>query len=289
MLQQTLVKVVIPYFERFISEFPTVKDLANAKEEKVLSLWTGLGYYSRARNLHLGAKQILQLKKFPQNYSELLKIKGIGPYTAAAISSIAFEERVAVVDGNVIRVITRIFDISEDVGKKKVLNKIKSKAELLITGQIPSLHNQAMMELGALICTPKKPMCSLCPVQQYCLSFKNSSFDQRPVKVKTQKCEPWLWEIYVVKKNNKYAFIKNNNGTPWLKNMWVFPGSAKKLKAKPTKGWQLKHSITKHQIYVKIKKLNYVPRHLSVKWFKMENLNKFGTSSVTEKILKKVV
>lgn len=290
MLQQTVVKVVIPYFEKFISEFPTVENLAAATEEKVLSLWSGLGYYSRARNLHQCAKQIAEQGRFPNNYNDLLLLKGVGPYTAAAIASIAYNQPVPVVDGNVIRVITRLFDINTDIQKKETQNKIQLIANKLIENNIPSIHNQAMMELGALVCTPKKPLCSLCPAQKYCKSFKNNTHHLRPVKLKKIKQEPWLWEVYIYKKGSKFAVVKNNNGTPWLNNLWMLPGRAKKLNAKPKSGWQVKHSITKHQIFVKITYKKSLSQGLSnIKWISKDQLKTIGTSSVLEKILNKEV
>jgi len=294
MLQQTTVNVVIPYYEAFLKGFPTVEILAKAREEKVLSLWSGLGYYSRARNLQKAAKEIVKLKKFPQTYAQLLELPGIGPYTAAAIASFAFNESVACVDGNVIRVITRLFDIDEDIATKSAKEKIAAHAQSLIEGQDPHDHNQAMMELGATICTPQNPTCLLCPISKFCASKQNGTQLSRPVKTKNKKQEPWLWKLYVVEKEGRIALVKNENGTPWLNHLWILPGEAAPLEVQksaiqPTHAF--KHSITHHKIFVQvlkgskkeITKLESKGEHVKVKWIKPAEMKKLGVSSVIQK------
>ncbi|MDZ4677768.1 MAG: A/G-specific adenine glycosylase [Oligoflexia bacterium] len=286
MLQQTTVRVVIPYFEKFIKSFPTVKALANATEEKVLSHWSGLGYYSRAKNLHKAAKKISAQKYFPRTYIELLELSGIGPYTAAAIASIAFNEEVPTIDGNVIRVITRLFDISHDVNSRSGKEAIAHNAAVLIKNQNPSEHNQAMMELGATICLPQNPMCILCPVNKNCQSFKAHTMNQRPVKQKVRKQEPWLWTLYVVKKGNQLALVKNSNGTPWLKNTWVLPGEAKEWNNKTPPLCDFKHSITHHKIFVKIQhKKQKDLKNPNVVWASAGEMKNLGVSSIVQKVL----
>ncbi len=285
MLQQTTVRVVIPYFERFLIAFPTVESLAKAPEARVTALWSGLGYYSRARNLHQAAKQIEKLKKFPDSYATLLTLKGVGPYTSAAIASIAYGESVAVVDGNVTRVISRLFDLSADVGIKKTQREIQLLATELINGQNPSTHNQAMMELGATICVPKNPCCILCPVSSYCKAFENGTQLLRPVKSGKKKQVPWVWSIKLLEKNGRIAMTKSDNGTPWLKGTWVFPGTAKKLTGPLKKPWDLKHSITKHNIFVVVESAKTGDDFKNLTWMKPQDIKNFGVSSIVHKVL----
>ena len=290
MLQQTTVAVVIPYYEKFLKEFPTVRDLAAADEDRVLSLWSGLGYYSRARNLHAAAKEIAAMGAFPSTYEDLLKLPGVGPYTAAAVASIAFDEEVAAIDGNVVRVISRLFDIDTDVGAKTTQKKISKFAHALIAGQVPSLHNQAMMELGATVCLPQNPACLLCPAVKVCKSWSSGTVDARPVKKKNRKQDPWLWEMYVVDGSKRVALTKNN-GTPWLKNTWVLPGSAKPLSTKALPAHDFKHSITHHKIFVQVKKTNskVILKKFNaneLKWVNREEIEKYGVSSIVQKALR---
>jgi len=286
MLQQTTVSAVIPYFERFLEAFPTVEALAKADEERVLGLWSGLGYYSRARNLHRAAKQIAELGLFPQTYEELLKLPGLGPYTAAAVASIAFGEEVAAVDGNVIRVVTRLYDIAEDCTFKETRQLIQSKAQDLVSGQPPHEHNQAMMELGATICVPQNPFCLLCPVARFCQARSNGTAAQRPVKKKMKKQEPWVWEMLVIRRNGAVALVKEDNGTPWLKKTWVLPGRASPWTKSGNPESDFRHSITHHKIFVKLK---FGPpsllRDRQVKWVKTAQIKEVGTSSIVRKAL----
>jgi len=191
MLQQTRVAQGLPYFLRFVQSFPTVFDLAKADEEKVLKLWQGLGYYSRARNLHKTAQHIaFELDGvFPNNYNDLLKLKGIGEYTAAAIASFSYHEAVPVVDGNVFRVLARYFDIETDIAQASAKKEFSALAYELMPKDSPALFNQAIMEFGALQCVPRNPDCSICPLNSGCLALQKKKVDQLPVKSKKQKRE----------------------------------------------------------------------------------------------------
>ena len=191
-LQQTRVSQGLPYYLKFMTEFPTIHDLAKANEQKVLSLWQGLGYYSRARNLHQCAIYISDKLggKFPSSYLELLKLPGIGPYTAAAIASIAFGEAVPVVDGNVYRVLSRLFGIEADIGQSKNREIFYEHALQLIQNQDPDTFNQAMMEFGAMHCMPRNPLCEECFVSSECyanLHGKQESFPIKSKKIKVRK------------------------------------------------------------------------------------------------------
>lgn len=181
MLQQTQVSTVLPYFERWITRFPTFKTLAESDEAAVLKHWEGLGYYSRARNLHKLAQEIAKLETLPQTAAEWLPYKGIGPYTAAAIASIAFREPVAVVDGNVIRILSRLTaDSTAFKDNSAAFKAFAPLADALTDKEEPGDHNQAMMELGATLCTKANPLCTVCPVFQYCTAGKQGNPENYP-------------------------------------------------------------------------------------------------------------
>ena len=197
-LQQTRVNQGLPYYERFVDTFPDVHKLAAAPQEEVLKLWQGLGYYSRARNLHAAAMQVVDNGGlFPENYVELLKLKGIGDYTAAAISSFAFNEAVAVVDGNVYRVLSRIYGIATPINSSAGIKEFKNLAQQLIDQDDPATYNQAIMEFGALQCVPRNPVCQVCPFMSYCVAYKDSRIDELPVKLKKTNVQS-LFHHYLV-------------------------------------------------------------------------------------------
>jgi A/G-specific adenine glycosylase len=183
-LQQTRVAQGLGYYKRFISHYPAIEDLSHAPVDEILKLWQGLGYYTRARNLHDTAKYVVTELNgiFPQKYADLLKLKGIGRYTAAAIASFAYREPVAVVDGNVIRVLSRIFGI--DVPSDSIQGKeaLYQKADHILDKLNPHIHNQAIMEFGALVCLPKNPQCQACPLSDICIAQKNNKVNLLPVK-----------------------------------------------------------------------------------------------------------
>jgi A/G-specific adenine glycosylase len=186
MLQQTRVAAVVPYYERFLLRFPDVRALAKAPEEEVLRLWSGLGYYSRARNLHLAAKQIVADygAEFPRRESEVLELAGIGGYTARAVLSIAFDEPLAVLDGNVARVLSRLAAVRGDVREPRRWRALQTRANELLAREAPGDWNQALMELGATLCTPRSPRCLLCPVRQFCAARKLGIAEELPEKRK---------------------------------------------------------------------------------------------------------
>lgn len=216
-LQQTRVKQGLPYYEKFIANYPTVNDLANADEQAVLRLWQGLGYYSRARNLHQTAKQIVAdyAGIFPDNYQDLLKLKGIGKYTAAAIASFAYNEAVAVLDGNVYRVLARLFDIDTDIASPKAEKEFRSLAQSLIPKAQASTFNQAMMEFGALQCTPQKPNCMYCPFQADCQAFKKSKQNSLPVKSQKIKIKQRFFHYLIFESSEGIAMKQRQNKDIW--------------------------------------------------------------------------
>ncbi|WP_339060191.1 A/G-specific adenine glycosylase [Tepidibacillus marianensis] len=186
MLQQTKVETAIPYFEKFIQQFPTLHDLAVAKEEEVLKAWEGLGYYSRARNLHQGVKEVNEKYggEVPKLKEQILTVPGIGPYTAGAILSIAYGKTEPAVDGNVLRVFSRLFNSFEDVMKAKTKKSIEKEVAHLIPSDAASDFNQSIMELGATVCIPRSPKCSICPISYFCEARREGTQNLLPIKNK---------------------------------------------------------------------------------------------------------
>ncbi|MDD2475170.1 MAG: A/G-specific adenine glycosylase [Dysgonamonadaceae bacterium] len=223
-LQQTRVTQGLEYYLRFIKRFPTVNILAQASETDVLKEWQGLGYYSRARNLHATAKKIVSFydSKIPDNYNDIISLKGIGDYTAAAILSIAYNKPYAVVDGNVYRVLSRLFAIDTPVDSSLGKKEFKEIAYNLLDEINPGTHNQALMEFGALHCTPFQPLCKSCPLQDICISKElNKQFDF-PVKQKKSKVRSRYFNYFNVNYNG-YSFFNKRIGKDIWKNMYEFP------------------------------------------------------------------
>lgn len=214
----------LPYYEKFTENYPTVFDLANAAEEEVLRLWQGLGYYSRGRNLHATARYIAgELGgSFPSSFSGLVQLKGIGQYTAAAIASFAFREKVAAIDGNAIRVIARLYNIDKPVDAPATLQEIRQIARELISTVEPDLYNQAMMEFGAMLCTPKNPKCDICPVQAECLSYPQKDFLRIPYKSKKTKVLDRSLHYLVLEHQGNF-FMKQRTGADIWQNLFDFP------------------------------------------------------------------
>ncbi|WP_292889726.1 A/G-specific adenine glycosylase [Nonlabens sp.] len=223
-LQQTRVQQGLPYYQSFVKTYPTVEKLAAAPQDEVLKLWQGLGYYSRARNLQAAALQIVEDDlKFPDNYKDLLRLKGVGDYTAAAIASFAFHEVVPVVDGNVYRVLSRLYGISTPINVPAGVKQFKELATKLLNKKEPATHNQAIMEFGALQCTPKNPDCSSCPFKLDCVAFQEDTVRDLPVKLKKAKVKS-LYHHYVVVQTPSGKTIMNqrDNSSIWA-GLFEFP------------------------------------------------------------------
>lgn len=225
MLQQTRVAQGLPYYLDFISAFPTVYDLAKAPEEKVLKHWQGLGYYSRARNLHFTAQFVAnELKgEFPNNYKELLKLKGIGEYTAAAIASFSFNEAVPVVDGNVFRVLSRYFNIETDISLATAKKEFSELALELMPKNDPATFNQAIMEFGALQCVPKNPDCENCIFNSSCLALQKKKVQVLPVKLKKTKISNRFFNYIVFEDENLNTLIQKRDQKGIWQNLYEFP------------------------------------------------------------------
>jgi A/G-specific adenine glycosylase len=222
-LQQTRVEQGLPYYLAFIQAFPTVERLAKAKEDKVLKLWQGLGYYSRARNLHYTAKDIVKNHdgKFPKNYQKLVQLKGIGSYTAAAITSFAFHLPYAVVDGNVIRVLSRVFGIDTPFDTTAGKKQFQQLAQHLLIKQEAAVYNQAIMEFGALQCKPKSPNCTLCPMQEFCEAYNSNKIDELPIRSKKVKVKKRYLHFLMIHSDKGICIGKRDAGI-W-KGLYEFP------------------------------------------------------------------
>lgn len=216
-LQQTRVKQGLPYYLDFIKMFPTVWDLASAPEQRVLRLWQGLGYYTRARNLHKCAKVIVSSfdGQFPKSYKELLELPGIGDYTAAAIASFSFKEPVAVVDGNVFRVLSRVFGIKAEINSPAGKKIFASLAEGLLNKEMPDSHNQALMEFGALNCIPKNPPCLTCHLRPHCYAAQEGLQSILPMKVKSKPPRSRYLYYLVVRRRKSLLMRKRNDRDIW--------------------------------------------------------------------------
>jgi A/G-specific adenine glycosylase len=235
MLQQTQVATVIPYFERWMRAFPTVQAFAAAPKERTLKLWEGLGYYTRVANAQRAAQEIVERHdgQFPTKFDDILALPGIGRYTAGAISSIAFDQPTPILDGNVIRVLTRLFAIGGDPREKGVNSRLWEIAEKLVsTNEIePSKLNQALMELGALVCLPRQPQCDKCPVSKYCVAFRDSQVALYPATAKRESATQRRFIALVVKEQGKFLVRRRADGIVNA-GLWEFPNSEIPVKTK---------------------------------------------------------
>jgi A/G-specific adenine glycosylase len=295
MLQQTRVAQGLPYFLNFIDKFPTVFDLANATEEIVLKNWQGLGYYSRARNLHTTAKYIAFdcNGKFPNTFEELVKLKGVGTYTAAAIASFSFNEVVPVVDGNVYRVLARYFDIETDIASNLAQKKFFELASELISKKNPALFNQAIMEFGALQCVPKSPNCNICVLNSSCAALQKKKVDQLPVKLKKTKVTKRYLNYIVVADENENTLINKRTEKGIWHNLYEFP----LIESEKEEGFdwiarQLKNDFFEENEIISIREINKKSvlhklshQHLYIKFWKVNLKGNLKNGISHEKLL----
>ena len=258
MLQQTKVNAVIPYFEKFIKEIPNIKTLAQMEEEKLLKLWEGLGYYSRVKNMQKCAKILIEEGKvaLPKTYEKLLPLPGIGPYTAGAIASIAYNEKVCAVDGNVLRVTTRVLNSFENISDGKVRKKIEQQLNKKMPEESGNF-NEALMELGAMICIPIHPRCNICPISSYCKGYQKGNMYKLPIKEKKKKQKEENITVFLLIYKGKIA-IKKRPNKGLLASLFEFPNEMKRIEEKEMqnifditkiqKGIEYKHIFT-HKIW----------------------------------------
>ncbi|MFK3939664.1 A/G-specific adenine glycosylase [Alkalihalobacillus sp. NPDC078783] len=225
MLQQTRVDTVIPFYLNFMRQFPTLTALADATEDEILKAWEGLGYYSRVRNLQTAVREVVAEYSgiVPNTREEISTLKGVGPYTAGAILSIAYNKAEPAVDGNVMRVLSRVLLIDEDIAKAKTRKTFEQELYELIDPDDPSAFNQGLMELGALVCTPTSPGCLLCPVQSECGAYKQGLQNELPVKSKKKKAVPKQMAAFIVRNKKGQLLIEKRSEKGLLAGLWQFP------------------------------------------------------------------
>ncbi len=287
MLQQTTTTAVIPYFERFIERFQSLEALARARESDVIEAWAGLGYYSRARNLHRAAKEIFQFMSrglgFPSDHLQLIELPGFGPYTSRSVASLAFDEPVGVIDGNVIRVFARLYDSGEDWWKPAVRKNLQILADRWVQGTSSSQMNQALMELGRVICTPKSPYCNLCPLLTKCKARKRGTILLRPSAKPRKAREIWVWQPQVVRRGEEILLTQGTR-LPFLNQHWVLPGLAKKVSSAPKK-FLYKHTITHHDIYVQSTSRRQLMKGNISKWVRLSEIKQHCPASLVHKAI----
>lgn len=268
-LQQTRVDQGMKFYNNFTQEFETIFDLSNADEQKVLKLWQGLGYYSRARNLHYTAKYISEELNgvFPSSFKELKKLKGIGDYTAAAIASIVYNEAVPAVDGNMFRVFARYFNIDDDISAPKTKKIFWDLGLEIIDQKRPGDFNQAVMDLGATICTPKKPKCGDCPLNESCEALRLNKVEELPVKLKKTKVSNRFLHFIDIELDDKIALSKRIGNDVW-KNLYTLP----KIETDTDlldKGWVLEHNLQNYLVFVTEEKHILSHQNLFIKYWKL--------------------
>lgn len=281
MLQQTTVATVIPYFHEFIKRWPTVQDLALASLDEVLTQWQGLGYYSRARNLHKCA-QILA-KNFPSKEEGLLKLPGIGPYTAAAIASIAFGEQAAAVDGNVIRVISRYFAIDSP----KPLSEVTKRVKTLLPTKKNGDFTQALMEFGALLCRPKTPCCSPCPLQKECQAYAQDKVENFPVKAPKQKLPTRYATAFILRREDGAILLRKRPPQGLLGGMMEVPSTPWKEDKNHERGSGpiVRHTFTHFHFEVNVQFMTDLKAFEGV-WVSSEDLKNYALPTLMKKIIK---
>lgn len=268
-LQQTRVDQGMKFYNNFIQEFDTIFDLAKANEQKVLKLWQGLGYYSRARNLHFTAQYIATELNgvFPSNFIELKKLKGVGDYTAAAIASIVYKEAVPAVDGNMFRVFARYFNIEDDISSPKTKKIFWDLGLEIIDQKRPGDFNQAVMDLGATICTPKLPKCDICPLNESCEALRLNKVLELPIKLKKIKVSNRFLHFIIIEKDDKIALSKRIGNDVW-KNLYTFP----KIETETDlldKGWVLEEDLENKLSFISEEKHILSHQNLFIKYWKL--------------------
>ena len=297
-LQQTRVAQGTEYYLRFAKTFPTPSSLASATEDKVLKLWQGLGYYSRARNLHAAAKSMRG--KFPRTYEGVRALKGVGDYTAAAICSIAYNMPYAVVDGNVYRVLSRVFGIDTPIDSTDGKKQFSTLAQAQLDKENASEYNQAIMDFGATVCTPQSPQCAKCPLAAQCVARRENRVEELPVKEKKTKLSMRYFHYIYVEQGNFIYLHKRGGGDIW-QNLYELPLVETPTEKKPKIAWlkgatltpagTLKHVLSHQIIYGTIYKVKLPPSaKLPTEFIKIKksDLKKYAIPRLVQKLLEKI-
>ena len=288
MLQQTRAHAVIPYFERFLERFPAVEALAAAAEEEVLALWSGLGYYSRARNLRKAALEIGAAGGFPRDYEALRALAGIGDYTAAAVGSIAFGLPHAVVDGNVLRVVARVENDSADIGAGRTRERFREVAQGWLDAGDPGGFNQALMELGATVCLPRNPLCLVCPLAEVCGARQSGTAAELPVKLRKQQAVRIAGELLVVERRGRVLLRQRDAASSRMAGFWDLPSPQDLPGAKkgPRIG-AIRHTITHHHYTLDVRRATIACADRDgFRWFAPAALEAIPFSTTARKALK---
>ncbi len=312
MLQQTQVKTVIPFYEAWMNRFKNIQALAQSPESIVLKFWEGLGYYRRARAILKCALQIHNQfnGKFPSDYNDILSLPGIGPYSAGAISNFAFNIPKPIVDGNIIRVFSRLFKLSKNVLDSKTQRDYWTLATTLLPEKFAPLWNEGLMELGALICTPKQPQCSLCPLSKHCLGYLDGIAESLPVRLKKEKIVPRFESIFVIRKQKggqEEFLLKIKEKHEWMEGTWTFPSffqETEKLTERQllqllkkelslsgcTLTWKnsYKYAVTHHHILAQIYFVTLMSKESPLRtpwqWLTVREMNQKPLASVQQKV-----
>jgi A/G-specific adenine glycosylase len=287
MLQQTRAQAVIPYYRRFLERFPDVETLAQAAEEEVLALWSGLGYYSRARNLWRASGRIQAAGGFPREYDAIRQLPGVGDYTAAAIASIAFGQPHAVLDGNVLRVVARVENDPGDIASPRTRERFREVAQQWLDRSSPGAFNQALMELGATVCLARNPLCLVCPVSSLCRAREQGTAAQLPVKLR--KVEPVRVEgtLLVIHRRGRVLLRQREAGERRMAGFWELPTPEHLPAARVGAAiGTVRHSITHHRYHFQVARASASPRERAFRWFPTPRLAAIPLSTSARKALK---
>jgi A/G-specific adenine glycosylase len=289
MLQQTRSATVVPYYERFLSRFPTVEALGAAPEADVLALWSGLGYYSRARNLRKAAQSVAARGAFPRSFEELRALPGIGDYTAAAVASIAFGLPHAVLDGNVLRVVARVENDPADIASPLTRRRFRSVVQEWLDPASPGEFNQALMELGATVCLPRNPQCLLCPLASRCRARAAGTVEELPVKLRSVEPERLAIEVLIVRRDDRLLLQRRADTEGRMAGFWELPSPADLPEAIPGEViGTVRHTITHHHYTVEAR-LGQLPRNWQpaapFAWFSVPELDAIPLTTISRKCL----
>ena len=287
MLQQTRAQAVIPYYRRFLERFPTVTALAAAAEDDVLALWSGLGYYSRARNLRRAAQQIAAAGSFPREYASLRALPGIGDYTAAAVGSIAFDLPVAVVDGNVLRVVARVTNDAGDISAGRTRARFREIAQQWLDPREPGQFNQALMELGATVCLPRNPLCLVCPLAARCRARHEGTAAQLPVKLRKAEPVHLSGTVLVVRHRGRILLRQRGAGLKRMAGFWDLPTPGDLPAAKiGARIGEIRHTITHYHYTLEVRSATAGrPDDDAFRWFVIAQIGAIPLSTTARKAL----
>jgi A/G-specific adenine glycosylase len=284
MLQQTRVTAALPYYERFLARFPDIGALANAAESDLLAHWAGLGYYSRARNMQRAAKALHAAGKFPGSYEEIRALPGIGDYTAAAVASIAFDLPRAVVDGNVFRVLSRVYEDSTDIASAGARKHFSRIADGLLDRTRPGDFNQALMELGATVCLPRNPQCLLCPLQALCRARESGRQNEFPLKTSSQKLVAEQRTVFWIEHDNKILAWRRGQKASLMAGFWELPEQEHLPDvAAGRRLGSFRHGITFHSYSFNVVAAERPPEYPGCEWLNVQELDTIPVSTIFRK------